>query len=334
MEHTRLEIYADQVFCFTPGGDLIALPKGATAVDFAYAVHSKIGDHCVGVVINEKVRQLATTLENGDQVQIITDEDAKPRPEWENFVQTGRAKSAVKRFIRQEKLIEFSRLGRALLDKEFHHHEHELSDEAIRENLTLFGTARIEDLYADIGEGRRSAKDVFYKLNPEIARELKSDISAARPKDTIAQDFNIDEAVDGMAVHIAKCCYPLPGEDVVGIMTTGKGITVHGRGCDILRKFDEAPELWLKVAWNRREHRAHIVKIETTLIHQPGALAALCTAISQLDANITNIQSLKRDDHFFTFLVDVEVENASHLQSILAVLGSNKYVDSVSRYSF
>ena len=333
VEHTKLEMYADQVFCFTPRGDLIALPKGATAVDFAYAVHSKVGDKCTGVVINQKARQLATQLENGDQVEIITDKDAKPRPEWEAFVKTGRAKSAIKRFKRQTEFIEFSRVGRALLDREFRYHEKELDDKFVTQNLTILGMARLEDVYADIGEGRRSVKDIFHKLHPEVERDINREASDAK-KTNISASFNIAEAVDGMAVHIAKCCYPLPGEDVVGIVTTGKGITVHGRNCDTLRKFVEAPELWLDVQWNRREVRNHIVKIEATLIHEPGALAALCSGIGQLSANITNIQSLARDDNFFTFLVDLEVENAGHLQSILAVLGSNKYVESVSRHTF
>ena len=334
VEHTKLEMYADQVFCFTPRGDLIALPKGATAVDFAYAVHSKVGDKCTGVMINQKARQLATPLENGDQVEIITDKDAKPKPEWEAFVVTGRAKSAIKRFKRQTQFIEFSRVGRALLDREFRYNEKELDDNFITENLAVLGMSRLEDVYADIGEGHKSVKDVFHKLHPEVERNLQREKSDAKKTSNISESFDIAEAVDGMAVHIAKCCYPLPGEDVVGIVTTGKGITVHGRNCDTLRKFVEAPELWLDVQWNRREVRNHIVKIEATLIHEPGALAALCSGIGQLDANITNIQSLSRDDDFFRFLVDVEVKNRGHLQSILAVLGSNKYVESVSRHTF
>ena len=333
VEHTKLEMYADQVFCFTPRGDLIALPKGATAVDFAYAVHSKVGDKCAGVVINQKARQLATPLENGDQVEIITDKDAKPKPEWEDFVKTGRAKSAIKRFIRQTQFIEFSRVGRALLDREFRYHEKELDDGFIQENIAVLGASRIEDIYADIGEGTRTVKDVLHKLHPEIDREIATGKTDIRKTADIAESFDIAEAVDGMAVHIAKCCYPLPGEDVVGIVTTGKGITVHGRDCDTLRKFVEAPELWLDVQWNRREVRNQIVRMQATLIHEPGALAALCSGIGQLDANITNIQSLTRDDDFFTFLLDLEVKNTAHLQSILAVLGSNKYVESVSRYS-
>ena len=332
VEHTKLEMYADQVFCFTPRGDLIALPKGATAVDFAYAVHSKVGDKCTGVVINQKARQLATTLENGDQIEIITDKDAKPKPEWESFVKTGRAKSAINRFKRQTEFIEFSRVGRALLDREFRYHEKELDDDIITQNLAVLGVTRLEDIYADIGEGSRTVKDVFHKLHPEIERDIAQEKVEHKRQSDASFSFDIAEAVDGMAVHVAKCCYPLPGEDVVGIVTTGKGITVHGRGCDTLRKFVEVPELWLDVKWNRRAVRNHIVKIEATLIHEPGALAALCAGIGQLEANITNIQSMARDNDFFTFLIDLEVENTTHLQSILAVLGSNKYVESVSRH--
>ncbi|MGC6529943.1 MAG: RelA/SpoT family protein [Candidatus Puniceispirillaceae bacterium] len=334
LEHTKLEMYDDQVFCFTPRGDLIALPKGASAVDFAYAVHSKVGDHCVGVMINQKARQLATELENGDQVQIITDKDAMPKPEWEDFVKTGRAKSAIKRFERQTKFIEFSRVGRALLDREFRYHQKELDDDMITQSKAILGMSKIEDLYVDIADGKRSVKDVFHKLYPEIDR--KDQVNANEPRqdsDDISASFEIDDVVDGMAVHIAKCCHPLPGEDVVGIVTTGKGVTVHGKECDTLRKFVEAPELWLKVQWNRRAVRRQIVKIRATLIHEPGALAALCTGISQLDANITNLQSLERDRDFFTFLVDMEVRDVAHLKSILAILGSNKFVESVSRYS-
>ena len=235
--------------------------------------------------------------------------------------------------MRQTEFIEFSRVGRALLDREFRYHEKELDDGFVLKNMTVLGASRIEDVYADIGEGARTVKDVFHKLHPEVEREIASDKADQRKSVDIAESFDIAEAVDGMAVHIAKCCYPLPGEDVVGIVTTGKGITVHGRDCDTLRKFVEAPELWLDVQWNRREVRNQIVKIQATLIHEPGALAALCSGIGQLEANITNIQSLTRDDDFFTFLLDLEVKNAAHLQSILAVLGSNKYVESVSRYT-
>ena len=333
LEHAKLEMYKDRVFCFTPRGDVIDLPMGATAIDFAYSVHSKIGDKCVGVVINQKNRQLATELQNGDVVQIITDKDAKPRSEWEDFVKTGRAKSAIRRHVKQTKLIEFSRVGRALLEREYRFHNQTFDEEFIESSFALFGVTRLEELYADLAEARRSVKDVFFKLFPDMkvsnASQSQNDV-----KRDISSSFEISEAEAGTAVHVAKCCSPLPGEEVVGIMTAGKGITVHGRDCAVLRKFVEAPELWLPVKWNRKEVRTQIFKMKAVVIHEPGALAALCNSIGQLEGNITNIQSMDRDQNFFTFLIDMEVRNIEHAQSILASLGSNKYVESVARYHF
>ena len=333
LEHAKLEMYKDRVFCFTPRGDVIDLPMGATAIDFAYSVHSKIGEKCVGVVINQKNRQLATELQNGDVVQIITDKDAKPRSEWEDFVKTGRAKSAIRRHVKQTKLIEFSRVGRALLEREYRFHNQAFDEQAIEETLGIFGVTRLEELYADLAEARRSTKDVFFKLFPDM-KVSETDEPQSDVKKDISTSFEIGDAEAGTAVHVAKCCCPLPGEEVVGIMTAGKGITVHGRDCAVLRKFVEAPELWLPVKWNRKEVRTQIFRIKATLIHEPGALAALCNSIGQLEGNITNIQSMDRDQNFFTFVLDLEVRNIEHAQSILASLGSNKYVESVARYHF
>ncbi len=156
-----MEMGADQVFCFTPRGDLISLPKGATAVDFAYAVHSKMGDHCVGVLINDKKRQLATELANGDQVRILTDETAQPRPDWEEFVATGRAKSAIRRFTRSQRQQEFSRIGQSLLAKEYRFHKKQFSEKDIAAVLSGFGLTRLEELYEKIGTGDTQAKQVF-----------------------------------------------------------------------------------------------------------------------------------------------------------------------------
>ena len=337
LEHTKLEMYKDRVFCFTPRGDLIDLPSGATAVDFAYAVHSKIGDKCVGVVINQKNRQLATELENGDVVQILTDKDASPKAEWEDFVKTGRAKSAIRRFVKHRKLIEFSRVGRALLEREYRFYKKEFVEADIAQHLSLFGITKLEELYADIAEGRRAVKDVFYRLHPDSRDKQQAKdamVPAKQSKIDASESFEIGDAAEGMAVHVAKCCYPLPGEEVVGIMTAGKGLTVHGRHCMTLRKFVAAPELWMPVKWQKNEAKVQIMRIKATVIHEPGALAALCAAIGQLDANITNIQSAERDLNFFTFIIELEVRNSEQGQSILAALGSNEYVESVSRDEF
>lgn len=332
LEHTKMEMFSDQVFCFTPKGDLINLPSGATAVDFAYAVHTKVGDSCVGVEINGKTRQLATTVQNGDMVRIIRDNEAKPQPEWENFVTTGRAKARIRRFVRQEQQDEFSRVGQALLEKQYRFRRVKFDLKKVKQAVGAFGRSRVEELFEQIAAGERSAKDVFDRLHPELAiASEKKDKSTTSDEDTeqIIRRLNISSMAKGVAYHLAKCCHPLPGDPIVGIFTTGRGLTVHSKTCSTLAKFNDAPELWVEVDWNKTGVRRFPGRVSTTIFHEPGALAALCTIIGQQAGNISFIQLVERSTDFFTFLVDIDVKDRAHLQSIMAVLRSNKYVESV-----
>ena len=331
-EHTKMEMFTDQVFCFTPKGDLINLPSGATAVDFAYAVHTNVGNSCVSVEINGKTRQLATTVQNGDMVKIIRDNDAKPQPEWENFVTTGRAKAAIRRFVRLEKQEEFSRVGKALLEKEYRFRRTRFELEKVEEAIGAFGRSRVEELFEQIALGERSAKDVFERLHPELAvtsvKKEKATAGEDEPQDIIRR-LNISSMAQGVAYHLAKCCHPLPGDPIVGIITTGKGLTVHSKSCATLAKFNEVPELWVQVDWNKTGPRRFPGRVSATIFHEPGALAALCTIIGQQAGNISFIQLVERSTDFFTFSLDIDVKDRAHLQSIMAVLRSNKYVESV-----
>lgn len=336
LENTKLEMYKDQVFCFTPKGDLIGLPKGATAIDFAYAVHTDVGDKCAGVMINEKRRQLTTELANGDQVKVLTDKDAKPKSEWEDYAVTGRAKSAIKRFIRLQKQNEFGRVGKALLEREYRFRKSPFDEDLIRPALSAFNLATIDELYVQIAEQRLKTRDLFEHLHPEQALAKKEDKSGRkRSAEALPQPvFSMDNSYEGLAVHLAKCCHPLPGDRIVGIVTTGKGITVHTKSCSTLTKFVEIPELWLEVEWPRNNLARHAGRIRAVILNEPGALAALCTVIGQQAGNITQIQLTERNLNFFTFLLDIDVKNLEHIQSIVAVLRSNKYIESVDRHSF
>ncbi len=335
LENSKLEMYKDQVFCFTPKGDLIGLPRGATAIDFAYAVHTDVGDKCVGVMINERRRQLTTELANGDQVQILTDKDGRPKSDWEDFAVTGRAKSAIKRFIRLQRLEEFGRVGRALLEREFRFRKTSFNEQVISAALSAFDMHNIEELYAAIAEQKLKTKDVFERLYPEQAlagsdnRKTRQNAVEQMPEPV----FNVDRAHEGLAVHLGKCCHPLPGDRIVGIVTTGKGITVHTKSCSTLTKFVEIPELWLEVEWPRKSVRRYAGRIQAVILNEPGALAALCTVIGQQAGNITHIQLTERNMNFFTFLLDIDVKNLEHIQSIVSVLRANKYIESVKRYS-
>ena len=328
LEHTHMEMYADQVFCFTPKGALIALPRESTAVDFAYAVHTDVGHRCVAAKINGRTRQLATILRNGDQVEITTSKGARPNPEWEGFVKTGRAKSMIRRFIRQEKQREFSRVGKALLDKAFRQQKRQFDESQMLSVLAYFDVRSDEELYARVGESRVDPADVFNFCFPD-AKPVKT---RKRPaKNRKKPSLNIKGLTPGMAVHIGKCCHPLPGERIVGIVTSGKGLTVHRTDCQNLEKFNTMPELWVEIEWEREQPNIVSARLDAVLANQPGSLASVATQISQNQGNITNIQLLSREADFFRFAIDVEVDHVRHMTEIIAALSANASVESIER---
>ena len=329
-EHTKMDLYHDQVFCFTPRGDLIAMPRGATAVDFAYAVHTQIGETCTGVRINGKTRQLATELQNGDQIEILTQADAKPRAEWESFVKTGRAKSAIRRFTRAQRVTEFSRIGKALIEKTFREHDRPFRTRALERSVSAFGVSRAEEVFALVGEDRLSPLRVLEKLHPDIVIDDRDTRNRTLGQSSQSK-LKIKGTNTGTAVTIARCCHPLPGEAIVGIFTTGKGITVHKVGCTTLSKFSDAPELWFDVSWEQDSLRTVNGRLNTVLSNEPGSLASLATVISQQGGNISNIHLTDRTPDFFRFELDLEVKDVEHMRAIIAVLQANKYVESVER---
>ena len=331
LEHTKMDLYHDQVFCFTPRGDLIALPRGATAVDFAYAVHTQVGENCMGVRINGKTRQLATELQNGDQIEILTSPDAKPRAEWESFVMTGRAKSAIRRFTRAQRVTEFTRIGRARIEKTFREHDKPFRSRALEKTLSAFGVTRVEEVFALVGEDRLSPLRVLERLYPDVVTsDDNSPRDKRRPKAS-QPNLKIEGDNAGAAITMARCCHPLPGEAIVGIFTTGKGITIHKVGCTTLSKFSDTPELWLDVSWEKDSLRRVSARLNTVLSNEPGSLASLATVISQQGGNISNIHLTDRNPDFFRFELDLEVKDVEHMRAIIAVLQANKYVESVER---
>ena len=331
LEHTKMDLYHDQVFCFTPRGDLIALPRGATAVDFAYAVHTQVGESCTGVRINGKTRQLATELQNGDQIEILTSPDAKPRAEWESFVMTGRAKSAIRRFTRAQRVTEFTRIGRTRVEKTFREHDKPFRSRALEKALSAFGVTRVEEVFALVGEDRLSPLRVLERLYPDIVTDTDAQSRDKRRPRANQPNLKIEGGNAGAAITIARCCHPLPGEAIVGIFTTGKGITVHKVGCTTLSKFSDTPELWLDVSWERDSLRRVNARLNTVLSNEPGSLASLATVISQQGGNISNIHLTDRNPDFFRFELDLEVKDVEHMRAIIAVLQANKYVESVER---
>ena len=335
LENTKMDLYHDQVFCFTPRGDLIALPKGATAVDFAYAVHSKVGEKCSGVRINGKNRQLATELENGDQIEIITATNARPRPEWEGFVKTGRARSGIRRSVRAERMVEFSLIGKTILQKVFREYGKPFRSRSVEKIISVFNLQKLDDLYAHIGEGRIEPELILEKIHPDLASSRKIPRSAGGRDKYFSPNgaplLKIKGGDTGIAINIARCCHPLPGESIVGIFTTGKGVTVHRKDCDNLSNFSDAPELWMDVAWEHEGPRRVLARLNTVLSNEPGSLAAVATIIGQQGGNISNIHLTDRNADFFSFELDLEVKDVEHMHTIMAVLQANNFVERVDR---
>ena len=335
LENTKMDLYHDQVFCFTPRGDLIALPKGATAVDFAYAVHSKVGEKCSGVRINGKNRQLATELENGDQIEIITATNARPRPEWESFVKTGRARSGIRRSVRAERMVEFSLIGKTILQKVFREYGKPFRSRSVEKIISVFNLQKLDDLYAHIGEGRIEPELILEKIHPDLASSRKIPRSAGERDKYFSPNgaplLKIKGGDTGVAINIARCCHPLPGESIVGIFTTGKGVTVHRKDCDNLSNFSDAPELWMDVAWEHEGPRRVLARLNTVLSNEPGSLAAVATIIGQQGGNISNIHLTDRNADFFSFELDLEVKDVEHMHTIMAVLQANNFVERVDR---
>jgi guanosine-3',5'-bis(diphosphate) 3'-pyrophosphohydrolase len=338
LEHTKLEMFQDQVFCFTPKGDLIALPRGATPVDFAYAVHSEVGDTCVGAKINGRIRQLSFVLRNGDQVEILTSKNSTPSPDWESFVVTGKARARIRRFVRQEERSQYQELGRQILLKAFRQDGVDLTEKGLEGALKKFNSPSVADLYASVGSGFITGREVLVTVYPGLRRDDKpapptpSPRSRARRGKVHEHAVPIKGLISGMAVHFARCCHPLPGDRIVGIVTTGKGVTIHTIDCDTLESFVDSPERWLDVAWQVGElEDAHVGRLHVVLTNEPGSLGNVSTVIGKNGGNITNLRFTTRSADFFEMLIDVDVKDVKHLTNIIAALRASPAISSVER---
>jgi GTP pyrophosphokinase len=340
LEHTKLEMFQDQVFCFTPKGDLIALPRGATPVDFAYAVHSEVGDSCVGAKVNGRMLPLRSALKNGDQVDIITSRAQTPSPDWETFVVSGKAKSRIRRFVRMKQREQYGELGRQMLQKAFRQEGYEYAEKAIEGVLKKFHCEAVVDLCAEVGQGHRTAREVLVAVFPGVKDSKKGDtilpISRARTRHGKAKAKDtavpIKGLIPGMAVHYAHCCHPLPGDRIVGIVTTGKGVTVHTIDCETLERFQDTPERWVDLAWDVVDNASHLLgRLHVVVANEPGSLGSLSTIIGKNQGNISNLKITNRSVDFFEMLIDVEVTDVKHLTNIIAALRATPVITSVER---
>ncbi len=342
LEHTKLNMFQDQVFCFSPKGDLIALPRNATPVDFAYAVHSGIGDTCVGAKVNGRVVPLRTILQNGDQVEILRSKNATPNPNWETFVVTGKARSRIRRFMAQQQRDQFFSLGKAVVAKAFRDAGHQVAEKGFDTALKVLRLKTLDDLYVAVGSGNLTGRQVLEAVFPGEKQEEKDRTETTSDKvvpltrvrkgpEKDRSGVPIRGLIPGMAVHFAGCCHPLPGDRIVGIVATGKGVTIHTIDCETLEQFAATPERWLDVAWDANDETHHVGRISTIVANEPGSLSDLTTVIAKNRGNIHNLKITNRTSDYFEFLVDIEVKDVKHLTNIIAALRATPTVNSVER---
>jgi len=347
LENTKIDLYHDQVFCFTPKGDLISLPRNATPIDFAYAIHSNVGNTCIGAKINGRIEPLKTELHNGDQVDIIRSKTATPSPAWERVVITAKAKAEIRKFVRTQQRDQFISLGRGILEKTFADEGAAFSEKALEVCLKKLNKKSIEDVIAEVGEGILSRQSVFdsvlpdYRSKKNASDKLKKVLepltksSDNKPaKKTKKLSVPIKGLIPGMALHLANCCHPLPGDRIVGIVTTGKGVAIHTLDCDLLEKFTDTPERWIDVSWDVLEgEKKYTGRVKATVSNETGALATVANAIAKEEGNITNLKIINRSSDFFELMIDIEVKDSRHLANIMASLRSRGAIHTVGRFS-
>ncbi|WAJ26616.1 RelA/SpoT family protein [Antarcticirhabdus aurantiaca] len=358
LENTKLELFQDQVFCFTPKGRLIALPRRATPIDFAYAVHTDVGNTCVGAKINGRVMPLMTELSNGDEVEIIRSKGASPPQAWESLVVTGKARSAIRRATRASVRRQYSGLGSQILERTFARSGKTFSAEVLKPILSRLGHREVEDVLAAVGRGELASADVLRAVHPDY-----QDTRASRklPVPRVAEEgwFNLRTAA-GMLFRMpganeprlraAKGPIPIrgvgedmpvlfgpdgavPGDRIIGILEPGRGITIYPIQSPALQAFDDEPERWVDVRWDIDAELTERfpARILISAINEPGTLAVIAETIAANDANIHNLSMLSTAPDFTKMLVDLEVWDLQHLNRTLAQLRAKSCVSDVSR---
>ncbi|SDE14732.1 GTP pyrophosphokinase [Paracoccus isoporae] len=324
LEHVKLEMYSDQVFIFTPKGDVIQLPKGATPIDFAYAIHTRIGNSTVGAKVDGIRVPLWTRLKNGQLVEIITAAGQRPQAAWLEIVQTGRAKAAIRRSLREEDRARLIRLGAELVRISFEHHGRRVTDKALRTAASKLALPDADELLARIGCAEMSAQEVLQTLYPELGTR-KETVDPARPVAGLEADQTLGRA---------ECCQPLPGERIVGITYRGRGVIIHSIDCPSLAELDSEEDLkrWVDLQWRDGTHPpAYPVTLSVTIRHDAGVLGRICTLIGSQGANISNLVFADRKPDFYRLEVEVDLHGVDQLHALLTALEAESDVAQLAR---
>ena len=324
LEAFKLEMYTDQVFCFSPKGDVIKLPRGATPIDFAYAIHTRIGAACVSAKVDGIRVPLWTRLRNGQSVQIITAEGQTPPASWIDIVATGRAKTAIRRSLREFDREKFIKLGQEFARVAFENVNKKASDRALKTAAKHYGLPSADELLARLGSSEIAARDVVAELYPNLK---------VRDADEVGPAVALIGLEPGQKFTHGACCNPLPGERIVGIIFKGHGVVVHTIDCPNLLHYETQMDRWLDLHWRDGQHAAtNPAQIITTILNGAGVMGRICTLIGDQNANISDIHFLDRKPDYFKLLVELELRDVSQLHMVLTALEAESDVAEVSRH--
>ena len=362
LEHTKLELFHDQVFCFTPKGRLIALPRGATPIDFASAIHTNVGNSAVGAKINGRIAPLLTELANGDEVEITRAEGQTPPAAWESLVVTGKARAAIRRATRTAVRRQYSGLGRQILERAFSRAERPFSDEKLKAALKRLARTAVDDVLAAVGRGEMYSGDVVKAVYPDLEPEKRGapdpksagaagtgkgwfelrqgeNLKFKLPGEVQEDDSPGDDAIPirglggDLPVRFAPDGGAVPGDRIVGILTPGEGVTIYPIQSSALAAFDNEPERWLDVRWDLDDKapQRFPARISLHSINEPGSLAQITTTIAEHDGNIDAVAMHRPNQDFTNVIIDLTVWDLKHLSAIISELREKRVISRVER---
>lgn len=324
LETVKLEMYTDQVFCFTPKGDVIKLPRGATPIDFAYAIHTRIGSACVGAKVDGLRVPLWTRLKNGQSVDVITAEGQTPQATWIDIVVTGRAKTAIRRSLKEEDKGRFIRLGRELARVAFENVGKTSTVKALSTAAKTLVIDSVDELLCQLGSAEITGREVVRAIYPELEE---------RDDDEIEQGRAVIGLPTDQPQRRGSCCQPVPGERILGITMRGQGVIVHAIDCAALVEYEEQPERWLDLQWQEGIHSpVNTVTFDITIANDSGVLGRICSLIGEQNANISDLRFIDRKPDYFKLLIDVDLRDAEHLHRVTTALEAESNVSSIARH--
>ncbi len=327
LEHLKIDLFPDEVYVFTPKGEIKKLPRGATALDFAYAVHTDIGNRCAGARVNRELASLPSVLNNGDRVEIITSDTSRPTAAWLNYAVTSKARATIRHYLKSQQRYQAVDLGKRLLDravKTRRFGRKKLTDEQRRNLLDTIGVDNWEDLLADIGLGKRMPSMVAKQLLPPPTRR---DQDAGQ-----AQDSPLAiRGSEGMLIHYARCCSPIPGDTITGFFTSGRGIVVHTAACPNAKGYEKQPDKWVPVEWDENISGGFAVNLRVDVHNRRGVLARIATIIAEQESNINNVTVDERDGQIPSIRFTIEVGHRRHLAQIMRQIRGEPSVLRLSR---